>query len=203
VTGICGSGIIEVIAELFLAGVIGSDGVIREPSNPSPRVLPLERTFSYVLCFEPRIEVTQNDVRAVQLAKAALHAGARLLMDHYGVDRVDEIRLAGAFGSHIDPKHAMILGMIPDCDLDKVSAAGNAAGVGAMMALLSGVARTEIETVAAQIVKVETAVEPRFQEHFVAALAIPHDTDPYPLLSQVVEMPPAAGPRGRRGRRSQ
>jgi uncharacterized 2Fe-2S/4Fe-4S cluster protein (DUF4445 family) len=203
VTGICGSGIIEVIAELFLAGVIGSDGVIREPSNPSPRVLPSERTFSYVLCFEPRIEVTQNDVRAVQLAKAALHAGARLLMDHYGVDRVDEIRLAGAFGSHIDPKHAMILGMIPDCDLDKVSAAGNAAGVGAMMALLSGVARTEIETVAAQIVKVETAVEPRFQEHFVAALAIPHDTDPYPLLSQVVEMPPAAGPRGRRGRRSQ
>jgi uncharacterized 2Fe-2S/4Fe-4S cluster protein (DUF4445 family) len=202
VTGICGSGIIEVIAELFLAGVIGSDGVIREPSNPAPRVVPSERTFSYVLCFEPRIEVTQNDVRAVQLAKAALHAGARLLMDHYGVDRVDEIRLAGAFGSHIDPKRAMILGMIPDCDLDKVSAAGNAAGVGAMMALLSGVARTEIETVAAQIVKVETAVEPRFQEHFVAALAIPHDTDPYPLLSQVVEMPPVAGPRGRRGRRS-
>ena len=93
-----------------------------------PRVVPSERTFSYVLCFEPRIEVTQNDVRAVQLAKAALHAGARLLMDHYGVDRVDEIRLAGAFGSHIDPKHAMVLGMIPDCDLDKVSAAGNAAG---------------------------------------------------------------------------
>jgi uncharacterized 2Fe-2S/4Fe-4S cluster protein (DUF4445 family) len=203
VTGICGSGIIEVIAELFLAGVIGSDGVIREPSHPTPRVVSSERTFSYVLCFEPRVEVTQNDVRAVQLAKAALHAGARLLMDHYGVDGVDEIRLAGAFGSHIDPKHAMILGMIPDCDLDKVSAAGNAAGVGAMMALLSGVARTEIETVAAQIVKVETAVEPRFQEHFVAALAIPHETDSYPLLSAVVKMPPAAGPRGRRGRRSQ
>ncbi|MEX1126166.1 MAG: ASKHA domain-containing protein [Acidimicrobiia bacterium] len=203
VTGICGSGIIEAIAELFLAGVIGSDGVVREPSNPSPRVVPSERTFSYVLCFEPRIEVTQNDVRAVQLAKAALHAGARLLMDHYGVDRVDEIRLAGAFGSHIDPKHAMVLGMIPDCDLEKVSAAGNAAGVGAMMALLSGVARSEIEAVAARIEKVETAVEPRFQEHFVAALAIPHETDPYPLLSAVVEMPPTAGPRGRRGRRSQ
>jgi uncharacterized 2Fe-2S/4Fe-4S cluster protein (DUF4445 family) len=203
VTGVCGSGIIEAIAELFLAGVIGSDGVIREPSNPTPRVVASERTFSYVLCFEPRIEVTQNDVRAVQLAKAALHAGARLLMDHYGVDRVDEIRLAGAFGSHIDPKHAMILGMIPDCDLEKVSAAGNAAGVGAMMALLSGVARTEIEEVAAKIEKVETAVEPRFQEHFVAALAIPHDTDPYPLLSKIVEMPPASGPRGRRGRRSQ
>ena len=220
VTGICGSGIIEAIAELFLAGVIGSDGVIRvqtdsgaevstsgstppRQNEESSRVVPSDRTFSYVLCFEPRIEVTQNDVRAVQLAKAALHAGARLLMDHYGVDRVDEIRLAGAFGSHIDPKHAMVLGMIPDCDLEKVSAAGNAAGVGAMMALLSGVARTEIEEVAAQIEKVETAVEPRFQEHFVAALAIPHDSDPYPLLSKVVEMPPASGPRGRRGRRSQ
>ncbi len=203
VTGICGSGIIEAIAELFLAGVIGSDGVVRAPSNPSSRVVASDRTFSYVLCFEPRIEVTQNDVRAVQLAKAALNAGARLLMDHYGVDRVDEIRLAGAFGSHIDPMHAMVLGLIPDCDLEKVSAAGNAAGVGAMMALLSGVARTEIEEVAAGIEKVETAVEPRFQEHFVAALAIPHNTDPYPLLSKVVEMPPASGPRGRRGRRSQ
>ncbi|MEX2251615.1 MAG: ATP-binding protein, partial [Acidimicrobiia bacterium] len=220
VTGICGSGIIEAIAELFLAGVVGSDGVVRDPSHSgaemstpgstsprqnehSPRVVPSDRTFSYVLCFEPRIEVTQNDVRAVQLAKAALHAGARLLMDHYGIDRVDEIRLAGAFGSHIDPMYAMVLGMIPDCDLDRVSAAGNAAGVGAMMALLSGVAREEIEAVAARIEKVETAVEPRFQEHFVAALAIPHETDPYPLLSAVVEMPPTAGPRGRRGRRSQ
>jgi uncharacterized 2Fe-2S/4Fe-4S cluster protein (DUF4445 family) len=148
------------------------------------------------------IEVTQNDVRAVQLAKAALHAGARLLMDHYGVEQVDEIRLAGAFGSHIDPLYAMVLGMIPDCDLEQVSAAGNAAGVGAMMALLSGVARTEIEEVARVIEKVETAVEPRFQEHFVAALAIPHKTDPYPLLSEVVELPPRPQPGERRRRRS-
>jgi uncharacterized 2Fe-2S/4Fe-4S cluster protein (DUF4445 family) len=154
-----------------------------------------------VLCAEPRVEVTQNDVRAVQLAKAALHAGARLLMDHYGVDRVDEIRLAGAFGSHIDPKYAMVLGMIPDCDLTRVSAAGNAAGVGAMMALLSGEARTEIEDLARRIEKVETAVEPRFQEHFVAALAIPHKSDPYPQLSRVVEMPPRPEPGQRRRRR--
>jgi uncharacterized 2Fe-2S/4Fe-4S cluster protein (DUF4445 family) len=202
VSGICGSGIIEAIAELFLAGVIDRDGVIRQPSTSSSRVVPSERTFSYVLCFQPHIEVTQNDVRAVQLAKAALHAGARLLMDHYGIDRVDEIRLAGAFGSHIDPMYAMVLGMIPDCELDRVAAAGNAAGVGAMMALLSGVARAEIEEVAARIEKVETAVEPRFQEHFVAALAIPHRTDPYSRLSAVVEMPPA--PRGgtRRRRRA-
>jgi uncharacterized 2Fe-2S/4Fe-4S cluster protein (DUF4445 family) len=202
VTGICGSGIIEAIAELYLAGVIDGDGVIREPAGGSSRVVPAQRTFSYVLCFDPRVEVTQNDVRAVQLAKAALHAGARLLMDHYGVDGVDEIRLAGAFGSHIDPKYAMVLGMIPDCDLARVSAAGNAAGVGAMMALLSGEARKEIEDLARRIEKVETAVEPRFQEHFVAALAIPHKTHPYPELSKVVEMPARAETGLRRRRRS-
>jgi uncharacterized 2Fe-2S/4Fe-4S cluster protein (DUF4445 family) len=201
VTGICGSGIIEAIAELFLSGVIDRDGVIRGPATPSPRVIASDRTFSYVLSQEPRIEVTQNDVRAVQLAKAALHAGARLLMDHYGVDRVDEIRLAGAFGSHIDPLYAMVLGMIPDCDLTRVSAAGNAAGVGAMMALLSGVARVEIEELTALIEKVETAVEPRFQEHFVAALAIPHKTDPYERLSTVVELPAPLPPRARRSKR--
>jgi uncharacterized 2Fe-2S/4Fe-4S cluster protein (DUF4445 family) len=202
VTGICGSGIIEAIAGLFLAGVIDTDGVIREPANPSPRVVPSERTFSYVLCFEPRIDVTQGDVRAVQLAKAALYAGARLLMDHYGVESVEEIRLAGAFGSHIDPLYAMVLGMIPDCDLDRVSAAGNAAGVGAMMALLSGVARDEIEATAVAIEKVETAVEPRFQEHFVAALAIPHKTEAFPMLSKAIDLPSPTESRGRRGRRS-
>jgi uncharacterized 2Fe-2S/4Fe-4S cluster protein (DUF4445 family) len=122
-------------------------------------------------------------------------------MDHYGVDRVDEIRLAGAFGSHIDPLYAMVLGMIPDCDLTRVSAAGNAAGVGAMMALLSGVARVEIEELTALIEKVETAVEPRFQEHFVAALAIPHKTDPYERLSTVVELPAPLPPRARRSKR--
>ena len=128
--------------------------------------------------------MTQNDVRAVQLAKAALHAGARLLMDHYGVDQVDEIRLAGAFGSHIDPLYAMVLGMIPDCDLERVSAAGNAAGVGAMMVLaVRRGAGSEIEALRLAIEKVETAVEPRFQEHFVAALAIPHKTDGFPMLS--------------------
>ncbi len=202
VTGICGSGIIEAIAELFLAGVVDSDGVIKQSEAESTRVVPADRTFSYLLCSEPRIEVTQSDVRAVQLAKAALHAGAKLLMDHYGVEAVDDIRLAGAFGSHIDPRYAMILGLIPDCDLDRVSAAGNAAGVGAMIALLSAVARNEIEEVATRIEKVETAIEPRFQEHFVAALAIPHKTDPYPQLSKVVDLPARATPGVRRRRRS-
>ena len=109
--------------------------------------------------------------------------------------------MAGAFGSHIDPMYAMVLGMIPDCDLGRVSAAGNAAGVGAMMALLSGVARREIEEVALRLEKVETAVEPRFQEHFVAAMAIPHKTDPYAELAKVVDLPARAESLDRRRRK--
>jgi uncharacterized 2Fe-2S/4Fe-4S cluster protein (DUF4445 family) len=191
VTGICGSGIIEAIAQLMLAGVVSTDGVIVDDGR-SDRVVADGRTNSFVLYRggDTEIRVTQNDVRAIQLAKAALYAGIRLLMDHFGVDHVDQIRLAGAFGAHIDPAHAVALGMIPDCDIDRISAAGNAAGTGAMIALLSGDARREIELVAAGIEKIETATEPRFQEHFVEAMAIPHRTAEYPHLSKVLPLPP-------------
>jgi len=210
VTGICGSGIIEVVAELYLAGVITADGVIDgSVAERTPRVIPDGRTFSYVLhepaagdggeAAGPRILITQNDVRAIQLAKAALYAGARLLMDQLEIDTVDEVRLAGAFGSQIDPLHAMVLGLIPDCDLGRVRAAGNAAGTGALIALLSGAARTEIETVVRRVEKIETAVEPRFQEHFVEAMAIPHRTAPSTNLERVVPLPVRAPAADRRG----
>ncbi len=87
-------------------------------------------------------EITQNDVRAIQLAKAALYAGVALLMERIGIEQVDRIRLAGAFGSHIDVKYAMILGMVPDCELREVRSAGNAAGTGARIALLDATAAT-------------------------------------------------------------
>jgi uncharacterized 2Fe-2S/4Fe-4S cluster protein (DUF4445 family) len=193
VTGICGSGIVEVIAELFLAGLITADGTIDGSlSDRSPRIVADGRTFSYLL-HEPkdgqRVVVTQNDVRAIQLAKAALYAGARLLMDHAGVDAVAEVRLAGAFGSQIDPLHALILGLVPDCELSNVRAAGNAAGAGALIALLSGASRSEIEATVRRVEKVETAIEPRFQAHFVEAMAIPHRTAPTTNLAKVVELP--------------
>lgn len=201
VTGICGSGIIEVVAELFLAGIVDEDGVIRSDVE-TDRLVADGRTTAYVLWADPQILVTQADVRAIQLAKAALLAGTRLLMDHYGTEQVDQIRLAGAFGAHIDPKYAMVLGMIPDCDLDAVSAAGNAAGAGAIMALLSKTARGEIESLVERVEKIETATEARFQEHFVAALGIPHKDAAYPRLEQVVTLPPRrAGGSRRRGRR--
>jgi len=175
VTGICGSGIIEVIACMYLAGIIRQDGSISgEAASRSDRVQASDRTFSYLLHDgEPRIAIEQNDVRAIQLAKAALCAGARLLMDRMGVEKVDRIRLAGAFGSHIDVKYAMVLGMIPDCDLEQVSSAGNAAGTGARIALLNRASRNEIEKRARLIEKVETAVDANFQQHFVDAMGIP------------------------------
>ncbi len=192
VTGVCGSGIIEAIAELHLAGILTTDGTIDgDLATRTPRIVADGRTFSYVLWDgEPLLTITQNDVRQIQLAKAALHAGCRLLMDRYGLERIDRVRLAGAFGSHIDPVHALVLGLVPDCHPDRVTAAGNAAGTGARIALLNRAARAEIESVVRRVEKVETAVEPRFQEHFVHAMAIPHDTDPYLRLAAAIKLPP-------------
>ena len=155
------------------------------------------------------MRITQTDVRAIQLAKAALYAGIALLMERLGIDHVDRIRLAGAFGSHIDVKYAAILGMIPDCDLTQVRSAGNAAGTGARIALLDSTSRGVIEALVRRIEKVETAIEPRFQHHFVEAMAIPHKTAPYAHLRRVVDLPEPkestsqTETRGRRPRRTE
>jgi uncharacterized 2Fe-2S/4Fe-4S cluster protein (DUF4445 family) len=191
VTGICGSGIVEAIAGLFLAGIITADGVVDGAlAARSPRIVADGRTFTYVVRdVTPRIAVTQADVRAIQLAKAALYAGVRLLMDRDGAEKIERIVLAGAFGSHIDVKYAMVLGLIPDCPLGHVRSAGNAAGTGAQIALLNAAARREIADVIRRIEKVETAIEPRFQEHFVAAMAFPHKSDPFPNLATAMVLP--------------
>lgn len=191
VTGICGSGIIEVVAEMYLAGVIDSNGVILgSNAEISERIVADGRTFAYVLNdSDPKIMITQNDVRAIQLAKAALYAGVKLLMERMDVAEVEAIRLAGAFGSHVDVKYAMILGLIPDCELSQVTSAGNAAGTGARIALLDRQSRIEIRQIVRNIEKVETAVEPSFQTHFVDAMAIPHKTAKYKHLTTVVDLP--------------
>ncbi|CDZ50210.1 ASKHA domain-containing protein [Neorhizobium galegae] len=209
ITGICGSAIIEVIAEMYLAGLISEDGVVDGAmAERSPRILQNGRTFSYLVHDgEQRITVTQNDVRAIQLAKAALYAGVKLLMDKQGVDHVDRIGLAGAFGTFIDPKYAMVLGLIPDCDLGRVKSVGNAAGTGARMCLLNRGYRREIEETVRRIEKIETALEPKFQEHFVYAMALPNKVDAFPHLAAVITLPErkipaeASGEGGRRRRR--
>ncbi|QIE41916.1 DUF4445 domain-containing protein [Rhodobacteraceae bacterium SC52] len=212
ITGICGSGIIEAVAELRMAGLLDASGLIGPPqAGGADRIIAEGRTFSYVLhdareTGGPLIAVTQNDIRAIQLAKSALYAGARLLMDEFGTDTVDRVVLAGAFGAHISPLHALVLGMIPDCALENVHGAGNAAGTGARMALCSRAARQQVEILSRQIDKIETAIAPRFQEHFVAASALPHASDPFPLLRAHTPLPDArfgAGvtPGRRRGQR--
>ena len=195
ISGICGSGIIEAVAEMRMAGLVDAKGLIGSAEQTgSPRCVLEGRTHSYVLHDGtaeggPLIMVTQTDIRAIQLAKSALYAGARLLMDEMGIDNVDRVTLAGAFGAHISPKHAMVLGMIPDAHLSKVTSAGNAAGTGARIALCNLAARAAIEETVHNIHKVETAIEPRFQEHFVNANAIPHATDAFPELSKIVTLP--------------
>ena len=210
VTGICGSGIIEAVAEMRMAGLLDRSGLIGSAEQTgTARAIPEGRTHAYLIHDGsaeggPIISVTQGDVRAIQLAKSALYAGARLLMDEFGVDQVDRVVLAGAFGAHISPKHAAVLGMIPDCPLARVTSAGNAAGTGAQIALASLKARRTIEAQVRAITKVETAIEPRFQEHFVAANGIPHASAPFAQLASYVTLPePAfnAGGEGGGGRR--
>ena len=195
VTGICGSGIIEVVAEMYLASIVTLDGIVDgDLASRSARIIQNDRTWSYVLHTpandEAQIVVTQNDIRQIQLAKAALYAGVKLLLDHMGTDRVERIRLAGAFGSHINVQHAMVLGLIPDCVLGEVSSAGNAAGTGARIALLNSQSRNVIESLVKNIEKIETALEPKFQDYFVDAMAFPNKTDPFDHLFSVVNRPP-------------
>jgi uncharacterized 2Fe-2S/4Fe-4S cluster protein (DUF4445 family) len=207
ITGICGSGVIEAIAEMFLSGVVTPDGRIDgTKAARNPRIRPDGRSFAYVLHEgAPDVAITQQDIRAVQLAKAALHAGCKLLMARLAVAEIDDVRLAGAFGSQIDPLHALVLGLIPDIDPARVTAVGNAAGHGARIALVNRAARDEIAAVVRGIEKIETAFDPSFQAEFVAAMALPHATDAYSRLSQVLRLPekvPAQGGGGRPARRS-
>jgi uncharacterized 2Fe-2S/4Fe-4S cluster protein (DUF4445 family) len=209
VSGICGSGIIEVIGEMYLSGICDPDGVIDGAlAEKSWRIVPDGRTFSYVMHEhgDTRLLITQNDVRAIQLAKAALRAGIDLLIEHAGIEGVSDVRLAGAFGAHIDPLYALVLGLVPDCPVSSVRSVGNAAGAGAIRALVSAQQRAEIEATVRTVTKIETATEPRFQQLFVEAMAFPHATAPSPHLATEMVLPTrrsaqATNAGGRRRRR--
>jgi uncharacterized 2Fe-2S/4Fe-4S cluster protein (DUF4445 family) len=189
--GICGSGIIEVVAELFLAGVLTPDGRFAQEVQ-SPRLSWQGAKAEFVLAWPEQtstghaVVVTSDDVRNIQLAKAALYSGARLMLERLGMDRVTRISLAGAFGSYIDPFHAMVLGMVPDCELDRVLAVGNAAGDGARIALLNREQREAARRLAREVTYIGIALEPRFQDAFVEALPIPHAVDAFPHLADVL-----------------
>ena len=168
-----------------------------------------ERTFTYVIRPEgpetARLAISQNDVRQIQLAAAALRAGIDLLMEHAGISDCHDVRLAGAFGAHIDPVYALVLGLVPDGPVEGVRAVGNSAGAGTVRLLVSGAQRDEVAAAVHAIEKIETATEARFQELFVAAMAFPHASAPSPHLARIVTLPErttadAAGGRRRRRR---
>ena len=212
IAGLCGSAIIEIIGEMYLAGVIDHNGVVQGSLvERTDRVVADERTFTYVIrdatADDPRLAITQNDVRQIQLAGSALRAGIDLLMEHAGITEVHDVRLAGAFGAHIDPVYALVLGLVPDCPVDSVRAVGNSAGAGAVRMLLSAQQRAEVAQAVIDIEKIETATEPGFQDLFVSAMAFPHATAPSPHLAQIITLPErieseTSGGRGRRRRRS-
>lgn len=197
--GICGSGIIDGVAELFKSGIIEPSGRFNLKLT-SPRIRRgTDKKPEYVLAWSHEtaigadITITQGDVRAVQLAKSALYVGAKILMKKRGVDRVDSVTLAGAFGSYINKESALVIGMFPDCPLDKVLAVGNAAGDGAKLALLDREKRIEAQETADFVQFVETAVEPDFQAQFADAMYFPHAKDSFPHIRHILDAIPKTG----------
>jgi len=197
--GLCGSGIIDAAAEMFKAGIIDKSGkfvgtLIGAGGLASPRARTgTDGKPEYVIAWAPEtsigtdVAVTQGDVRALQLAKGALYAGAKLMMKRMGIEKLERVVLAGAFGSYIDKKAALTLGMFPDCEMDKIYAVGNAAGDGARMALLNRAKRVEADEKARWVEFVEIAVEPQFEKEFMQAMHIPHMKDKFPHLKAHLE----------------
>nr|HID58414.1 DUF4445 domain-containing protein [Desulfobacterales bacterium] len=191
--GICGSGILEILAELYRAGIITRTGVFRrEQKSPRYRINPDIRQPEFVIAWAREtaigrdITITQKDIRQIQLAKAAIYSGCKLLMRRWGVKQVDVIKIAGGFGIHTDPIKVLIMGMIPDCDPRKIVAVGNSAGAGALAALLNRDKRAEANWVARNVEYIDLARDNDFQEEFIDAMYIPHMKDPFPHLESIL-----------------
>jgi len=189
--GICGSGIIDVIPQLFIAGIIDHTGRFNKELN-HPRLRITEDGAEYVISWAQEtsigkdIVITQQDIRNIQLAKAAMYAGAQIMMRHLDVETVDKVILAGAFGSYINKKSAACLGLFPDCALENVIVVGNAAGDGARMALLNVDKRREADEMAKQVEYVELTVEKDFDKIFAKAMWLPHMKDTFPHIEDLL-----------------
>ncbi len=192
--GICGSGILDVLAELYRSGVILKSGRF-SPKQKSNRFRknpdnPRQKEFVIAWANETSIGkdvvITQKDIRQIQLGKGALYTGCKLMMRRMGVDKVDTIKIAGAFGTHVDREKALIMGLFPDCDLEKVMSVGNAAGDGARIALLDRKMRDEANWIARNVEYIELTVEEDFEQQFMESMQIPHMKDKFPHLEGLV-----------------
>lgn len=185
--GICGSGIIDAAAQLVKSGVVQSNGTFSGRAV-SWRIRENERGEKEYLLYQKNTEkgtlevtITQGDLRAIQLAKAALYAGIQILFQKSGNPVIDKIILAGGFGCYIDIRNAQILGMLPDCETEKIQAVGNAAGEGASMALLKKEAMEKAQDYASRVVFVESANEQSFPHIYADAMAYPNHRDTFPV----------------------
>lgn len=192
--GICGSGILDVLAELYASGVITKSGVFNKKGQKSNRFRknPENKHPEFVLAWaeessiEKDIVITQKDIRQIQLAKGALYAGCKLMVQRMGIEKLDKVKIAGAFGTHVDREKALIMGLFPDCDIEKIESVGNAAGDGCRTALLNRAKRDEANWISRNVEYIELTVEPNFQQEFMEAMQLPHMTDKFPHLEGVV-----------------
>jgi uncharacterized 2Fe-2S/4Fe-4S cluster protein (DUF4445 family) len=191
--GICGSGILDVLAELYRSGVIEKSGRFsKDQKSDRYRVNPDTKQPEFVIAWanetsiKKDVVISQKDVRQIQLGKGALYTGCKLMMRRMGLEKVDTIKIAGAFGTHVDKTKALIMGLFPDCDLENVFSVGNAAGDGARAALLNREKRNEARWVSRNVEYIELTVEPDFQKQFMEAMQVPHMKDEFPHLEGIV-----------------
>jgi uncharacterized 2Fe-2S/4Fe-4S cluster protein (DUF4445 family) len=195
VKGICGSGILDLLAELYRSGVVLKSGAFNRKvleDHPRFRENPDNGHPEFVIAWAAEssldrdIVITQKDIRQIQLAKGALYAGCKLILRRMGIGKVESVKIAGAFGTHVDPTKALIVGLFPDCDIETIQSIGNAAGDGCRAALLNVNKRVEADWCARSVEYIELTAEPDFQQEFMAAMHLPHMTDAFPHLRGVV-----------------
>ena len=193
--GICGSGILDLLAELYRSGVIAKSGVFNKKAlegHPRFRINPDNKQPEFVLAWaeessiDKDIVVTQKDIRQIQLAKGALYAGCKLMVKRMGLEKVDTVKIAGAFGTHVDREKALIMGLFPDCEIEMIQGVGNAAGDGCRAALLNVKKRVEANWCSRNVEYIELTVEETFQQEFMEAMQLPHMSDEFPHLKGIV-----------------
>jgi len=193
--GICGSGILDVLAELYSSGVIRKTGAFNKKAlkdHPRFRKNPDTKQPEFVLAWaeessiDQDIVITQKDVRQIQLAKGALYAGCKLMVKRMGLEKVDTVKIAGAFGTHVDRAKALTMGLFPDCEIEMIKGVGNAAGDGCRAALLNVKKRVEANWCSRNVEYIELTVEATFEQDFMEAMQLPHMTDDFPHLRGVV-----------------
>ncbi|MFO7601291.1 MAG: ASKHA domain-containing protein [Candidatus Desulfacyla sp.] len=192
--GICGSGILDVLAELYRSGVVEKSGRFSKkqksnrfrtnPDNPKQKEFVI--AWANETSIDKDVVITQKDIRQIQLAKGALYTGCKLMMRRMGIDKVDTIKIAGAFGTHVDREKALIMGLFPDCEIEKILSVGNAAGDGARVVLLDRDMRAEANWISRNVEYIELTVEADFEKQFMESMQIPHMTDPFPHLEGLV-----------------